>query len=53
MERALIALVDNAIKFSPHGGEVIIRLSEAENLVTMDVVDQGIGIETAQISKIF
>jgi signal transduction histidine kinase len=53
LERALIALVDNAIKFSPHGGEVIIRLSEAENLVTMDVVDQGIGIETAQISKIF
>jgi signal transduction histidine kinase len=53
LERALIALVDNAIKFSPHGTEVIIRLSEAENMVTMDVIDQGIGIETAQLSKIF
>jgi signal transduction histidine kinase len=53
LERALIALVDNAIKFSPHGGEVVIRLREDEHFVIMDVIDQGIGIETSQIPKIF
>lgn len=53
LERALIALVDNAIKFSPNGGQVIIRLREDEHFVIMDVVDQGIGIESSQISKIF
>jgi len=53
LERALIALVDNAIKFSLDGGQVIIRLREDEHFVIMDVVDQGIGIESSQISKIF
>ncbi|MDX9992080.1 MAG: ATP-binding protein [Anaerolineales bacterium] len=53
LERALSALLENAIKFSPHGGEVIIRLHEEEHFVIMEVVDEGIGIETAQIPKIF
>ena len=53
LERALTALVDNPIKFSPNGGEVIIRLHEDEHFVTVDIIDQGIGIETSQIPKIF
>jgi two-component system, OmpR family, phosphate regulon sensor histidine kinase PhoR len=53
LERAIIALVDNAIKFSPNGGEVLIRLNEDEHFVILDVVDQGIGVETSQIPKIF
>ncbi len=53
LERALTALVDNAIKFSPHGGQVFIRIREEENYVILDVVDEGIGIETSQIPKIF
>lgn len=53
LERALIALVDNAVKFSPHGGQVTIKLHEEANFVIMDVTDQGIGVETSQIPKIF
>jgi signal transduction histidine kinase len=53
LERALIALTDNAVKFSPHGGQIKIRLHEEDNFVVLDVIDQGIGIETAQIPKIF
>jgi signal transduction histidine kinase len=53
LERAVTALVDNAIKFSPNGGEVLIHLKEDEHFVVLDVVDQGIGIETSQIPKIF
>jgi len=53
LERAIMALVDNAIKFSPNGGQVIIRLKEGEHFVILDVVDQGIGIDTEQIPKIF
>jgi signal transduction histidine kinase len=53
LERALIALTDNAVKFSPHGGQIKINLREEENYVVMDVIDQGIGIETSQIPKIF
>lgn len=53
LERALIALVDNAIKFSPHGGQVSIKIYEEESFVLVDIIDQGIGIETSQIPKIF
>jgi signal transduction histidine kinase len=53
LERAMTALVDNAVKFSPHGGQVFIKLYEQDNYVVVDVIDQGIGIETSQIPKIF
>jgi signal transduction histidine kinase len=53
LERALTALVDNAIKFSPRGGEVEIRLkAEREALVIM-VEDHGIGISPDAQSHIF
>lgn len=44
LERALTALVDNAIKFSPNGGEVQIHLEEGENALKISVRDHGIGI---------
>lgn len=53
LERALMALMDNAVKFSPNGGQVSINLREDENDVVIDVVDQGIGIELSKMSRIF
>ncbi len=53
LERALMALVDNAIKFSPNGGKVEITLSEEDNYVAIAVRDHGIGIEQERIPKIF
>ncbi len=53
LERAITALVDNAIKFSPNGGQVWMKLREEENYVVLDVIDQGIGIASNEISKIF
>jgi signal transduction histidine kinase len=53
LERALTALVDNAIKFSPHGGQVGIKLREEANQVVIEVKDQGIGIEPDLIPRIF
>lgn len=44
LERALTALVDNAIKFSPDGGEVELHISEKKNAVCISVQDHGIGI---------
>jgi len=44
LERALLALVDNAIKFSPHGGDVEIRLTQRDDMVTVAVKDYGVGI---------
>jgi signal transduction histidine kinase len=53
LERALMALVDNAIKFSPDGGQVKIILREDDNHVIIEVQDQGIGIESDHISHVF
>lgn len=53
LERALMALVDNAIKFSPQGGDVEVRLSSNENKVVVAVEDHGIGISKENQSRVF
>jgi two-component system phosphate regulon sensor histidine kinase PhoR len=53
LERALMALVDNAIKFSPRGGDVEIRLSGADSKVLVAVEDHGIGIPKENWSRVF
>ncbi len=53
LERALAALVDNAIKFSPDGGNVHIRLANRGEQVMIAIEDQGIGIPADKLPKIF
>jgi signal transduction histidine kinase len=53
LERALMSLVDNAIKFSPAGGDVEIRLSTSDNKVFIAVEDHGIGINSENLPRIF
>jgi signal transduction histidine kinase len=53
LERALTALVDNSIKFSPRGGDVEVRLSAHENKVLIAVEDHGIGIPKENLPHIF
>ena len=53
LERALACLVDNAIKFSPHGGDVDIRIRAQDRLVSLSVQDRGIGISAERQTRIF
>ncbi len=53
LERALTALVDNAVKFSKPGGDVEISFTEQGNQVSISVLDHGIGIEPEIRSRIF
>lgn len=53
LERALMCLVDNAIKFSPKGGDVNIRTSRKDGEVFISVEDHGIGIEKGNLPRIF
>jgi signal transduction histidine kinase len=53
LERALMALVDNAIKFSSSGGDVAIRLSASGDKVFVAVQDHGIGIPRENLPRIF
>jgi len=53
LERALMALVDNAIKFSPLGGDVEINLAEKDDSLRVAVRDHGIGIPKENHPRIF
>ena len=53
LERALTALVDNAIKFSPKGGDVEIRLKKGNRQIFVTVEDHGIGISPNTRPRIF
>jgi signal transduction histidine kinase len=53
LERALMALVDNAIKFSPVGASVQIRTELEREKIQVVVEDQGIGIPHESLPAIF
>jgi signal transduction histidine kinase len=53
LEHAIMALVDNAIKFSPDGGQIEINLHKEENYVIISVKDHGIGIEPENLPRLF
>jgi signal transduction histidine kinase len=53
MERALSAILDNAIKFSPNGGDIDVNVGFSETQVWASIADQGVGIPPEHLSKIF
>jgi len=53
LRHALINLVDNAIKFTPPGGEVRIRIAETPSSAVFDVIDSGPGVPAAAQQHIF
>jgi signal transduction histidine kinase len=53
LRQALIDLVDNAIKYTPVGGEIRVRVSELRAAVTIDVIDNGPGIAPELRTRIF
>ena len=53
IERVMQNLLDNAVKFTPKGGRILIRTSHAGPHISISVSDTGIGIKESDQSKIF
>jgi PAS domain S-box-containing protein len=53
LRQVLANLVDNAIKYSPEGGEVEVRVAAAKGDCVIEVVDQGLGIPSGERERIF
>jgi signal transduction histidine kinase len=46
-------LIDNAIKFTPEGGKIVVSSKKINNFVEVSVTDTGLGISSEDIEKIF
>jgi signal transduction histidine kinase len=53
LKQALINLLDNALRYTPSGGSVTIRLQSAGEWITVAVEDTGHGIESENIPHLF
>ncbi len=53
MQRVLDNLVSNAVKYSPPGSEVTIRLEHLGQSIRFSVIDRGPGLSTEDKSKVF
>ncbi|MEI5672666.1 MULTISPECIES: sensor histidine kinase [unclassified Nocardioides] len=53
MERVVVNLVGNAVKFTPDGGRVAVGLAVLGDFAQLDVADTGIGIPVSEQPKLF
>lgn len=53
LKQALINLLDNALRYTPSGGSVTVRLQSAGEWITVAVEDTGHGIESENIPHLF
>ena len=53
LKQVLVNLVENAIKYSPDGGRIEVRIADFVDRVRIDVSDQGLGIPPSEQSRIF
>ena len=53
LERVVISLLDNAVKFTPPGGAIDVQARVRADTVILDVTDTGIGIDPDEQDRIF
>jgi PAS domain S-box-containing protein len=53
LRQVLVNLLDNAIKYSPDGGDVVVELAGGRGRVQLAVHDCGLGIPPAEQERIF
>jgi two-component system phosphate regulon sensor histidine kinase PhoR len=51
--QVVVNLVHNAVKFSPDGGDVTVRVRTTDDEVVTSVEDRGIGIPKASLTRVF
>jgi signal transduction histidine kinase len=53
MQQCLLNIIGNSVKYTPEGGSVTIDLSELKEIVSIKIIDTGIGIPEKDLPFIF
>jgi len=53
VEQVLVSLLDNALKFSPQGGEVTVEVARRDGEAVVSVQDAGVGIAPERQRRLF
>ena len=53
IQHLIANLVENAVKFSPIGGKVDLRIRQLENNIKIEVTDSGFGLSEEEMSLLF
>jgi signal transduction histidine kinase len=53
LSRVLSNLLDNAIKYSPAGGDILVELRRDAGHAVISVADHGIGIPSTELDRVF
>jgi hypothetical protein len=53
IHQLIVILLDNAMKFTKEGGEILLTCSQSNSAINLIVKDSGIGIKQEDIPKIF
>lgn len=53
IERCIINLISNAVKFTPEGGSITVTIEDLDNKVRISVLDTGMGIDEKFHKSIF
>jgi len=52
-DQILTNLISNALKYSPSGGEIVVRVASDEDVLHVAIQDSGIGIPADKLGRIF
>jgi len=53
VERALVNLLENAVRFTPAGGQVTVQVTTSEDEAILRVIDRGPGIAADELERVF
>jgi signal transduction histidine kinase len=53
IEQVLRNLLDNAVKYSPNGGLIVVRGEQREDEIIVSVADQGVGLAPEHLNRLF
>jgi two-component system sensor histidine kinase VicK len=53
LRQILVNLLDNAVKYSPDGGHIHLRIAPADGFVSFAITDEGLGVPTSEHGRVF